>query len=158
MRTDVDSVSALELEVARLRRNNRWLAALTALIGLGLLLSIVAPISTERSRRYSLLDDRGRQRGMWRVRDGASAMILQDSAGRWRAVTEIDAEGPSLQLNRPGGEPLIELGSRETVALVTLHDQQGRPRLRMSASEDGGELLFLDEDGQTIATFGEPEN
>ena len=156
MGTDVESLEELRLSVGRLQRHNRWLAVFSALVGLGLVLSVISPVSIVRSRRYSLHDDRGRQRGMWRVRDDAPAIILQDDGGVWRAVTAIDAEGPRLTFNSPRGEPLITLSTPGSQAFFAMHDQQGRPRLQMTVSDNGGRLVFLDADGQTTAAFSEP--
>ncbi len=156
MGTDVESLEELRLSVGRLQRHNRWLALFSALVGLGLVLSVISPVSIVRSRRYALHDDRDRQRGMWRVRNNAPAMILQDDRGVWRAVITIAAEGPRLTFNSPLGEPLITLSTPGPQAFFAMHDQQGRPRLQMTVSDDGGRLVFLDADGQTMAAFSEP--
>lgn len=154
MSTDVESPDDLRLTVARLQAHNRWLAVFTALVGLGLVLSVISPVSTARSRRYQLYDESGRQRGMWRVRDGAAAMILQDNGGRWLAVTAIDADGARLSLAGRRG-PLITLSTPEGQAFFTMHDRQGQPRLQMTVSEDGGRLVFLDSEGQVTTELTE---
>jgi len=118
-------------------------------------LSVVYPVSTVQSRRYSLLDDSGRQRGMWRERDGTSALILQDDGGRWRLVAEMGPDGPRVQLHRAGGEPLVEFGARDADAVLTMHDRAGSPRLQLRVADGGGRLTFLDRNGEPVSEIGE---
>lgn len=153
MDTGRDNFEQLRGDIQCLRRHNRWLAAFIALIGLCLVLSLALPVSTARARRFQLADDGNRQRGMWREQDGQVALILQDSAGRWRGVFAVDAEGPRLDLNSSLGRPLISLRTPQSQPLLTLHDVEGRPRVRITVGSDGPHLDFLDEEGRATASY-----
>jgi len=153
MDTDLENFEDLRRDVRRLQRQNRWLAAFSALVGLGLVLSLVMPISTTRSRRFELMDSRNRRQAMWRVRDGEAAMILQDSAGRWRVVLALDDDGPRLDLNSPLGRPVVSLSTPQSQALLTMHDIEGRPRVRIMVTSEGPRMDFLDEEGGATASY-----
>ena len=156
MGNDVETLDELRLGVARLQRQNRWLVLFSALIGLGLVISIVSPDRFTRSLRFELRDDRYRQRGMWRVRDGDPALVLQDSSGRWRASLAVDGDGPHLLLTSPRGEPSIALTTLRSEASFAMHDRQGRPRVRITVSDAGARMEFLDSNGRVISTLPEP--
>jgi hypothetical protein len=156
MGNDVETLDELQLSVARLQRQNRWLAICSALIGLGLVISIVAPDRFTRSRRFELRDDGNRQRGMWRVRDGDPSLVLQDRSGRWRASLAIDGDGPYLRLMNRRGEPSIALNTLRSEALFAMYDRQGRPRIRITVTDAGPRMEFLDPEGQAISTLPEP--
>lgn len=156
MENDVETLDELRLGLARLRRQNRWLALFSAMIGLGLVISIVSPDRITRSRRFELRDDSNQQRGMWRVRDGDPSLVLQDPSGRWRSSLGIDGDGPHLRLMSPRGKPSIALDSLRAEAFFAMYDRQGRPRVRITVSDAGPRMEFLDPDGQTISTLPEP--
>jgi len=156
MENHVESLDELRLGVARLQRQNRWLAVFSALIGLGLVVSIISPDRVTSSRHFELRDDRNRQRGMWRVRDDRPSLVLQDRNGRWRANLMIDDDGPLLSLLGPRGKPSIALSSQRSEAYFAIYDEQGRLRLQISVSEDGPRMEFFDQDGEAILTLPEP--
>jgi hypothetical protein len=140
--------------IARLERHSRMLSAVTAILALALLLSAIVPNSSVSSRRFVLLDGEGHQWGMWRVQDEQPAIVLQDSAGLWRALMRIDANAAELGLSSSSGEPGVTLAATETGASVTLHDPEGRPRVLLTASDgEGGRLTLLDGAGNVIATL-----
>ena len=142
----------LRESVGRLRRQNRWLAGLTALIGLALVLSIVSPVQTLRAARFHL-DDNGQQRGMWRTLDQEPALILQDRAGVWRAMMNVAIEGPTIRLNQGDGDSSVILSSAPEGALILLHDERGRPRIRLIVEGNEPRLDFLDEEGILVTSF-----
>jgi len=153
MVTDRDDIEQLRADVQRLRRQNRWLGAFVALVGLCLVLSLALPISTSRARRFELADDGNRRRAMWREQDGEVALILQDNGGRWRGVLAVGADGPRLELNSALGRPLVSLRTPQSQALLTMHDVEGRPRVRIVVDSDGSRLVFLDEEGGVVDSY-----
>ncbi len=143
----------LRQSVARLERQNRFLAVFSAIVGVALVLSAVLPTSTVAARRFTLNDLRTRQRAIWALRDGDPTMILQDAAGRWRTIIEVGEGGPEIRLHHRSGEPGVTLSALGSESALVLHDRRGRPRARISVSNDGAALEFLDAQGRQVAIF-----
>ncbi len=150
------ATTELQASVGRLERQNRRLSAMTAIIGLALVLSFLVPRSTLSARRFTLYDGDNNQWAMWRVQDQQPALILQDSAGRWRALMRVEATSSEMLLSLATGAQGVMARALESGSSVALHDSQGRPRVLLTATDEGGRLVFFDESGNTIAAFPTP--
>lgn len=99
----------LSARLQSLERRQRLLMVIIAVFGFLLVWHEVAPRATLRAQNFTLVDEHGRQRGIWRVRDAVSKLILQNSQGTWKAVVSVDDNGGTLELYGPGEESSIRL-------------------------------------------------
>ena len=130
-------MSSLEESLGSVQREVRRLRLLTALLGAGLLLSVIVPRSELRATRFVLVDENGTQRGVLRVTDGVPALLLQDSAGSWRAVLSVDDEAASLALTRQNGSAGVRVAAGDETSSVTLYGAGGKPDMELRTTADG---------------------
>ncbi len=96
----------------------------------------------------------GRRSGGLNIWD-RSEMPINEWAEEFQRISDLP-EGPekeaALKPLRPAQR--IFVGKENNLALVRLHDGQGRIRIRLSVEPEGtARLEFLDESGETVAHF-----
>ena len=145
---DVDERESLR----RLEKKVRRLGVFSALLGLTLFASFVMPTYELRARRFVLTDEAGQQRGMWRVRNRAPALILQDTNGRWAAVIRVDETGPVLQLTQPASSASVVARATDGSAEVRLVGSPGQPSVQLDSGPSGASVGVLTEEGEILAS------
>lgn len=181
-----DRLQQLEDDTASLRRQLRRAKQLVAACCVAILgISLVAaqdkqkPSPVEGSE-FILRDEMGRSRGGLRIRNDEAMLILlggakspallmtagKDAAGvmilddqnRKRGVFAMDKDGRlALQLFDDKEVRRADLGAGRFSYGLRLFDPDTKQRIILSASKDGGALMFGDRTGAERATFGEIE-
>jgi hypothetical protein len=140
-RVTLDRLRALEKKYSRLL----WILALVAA---AVMWREVAFHPEVRADRFYLLDDAGRVRGMWRVRDNRPALILRDEAGIWKTILSVSEEGGELRLVGTGDKTSVDLAAGpeqvaislrsgpEDAGLIRLHSNQGTAQLDLARAGD----------------------
>lgn len=122
-----ESLGAVQRQVRRLR----WF---TALLGVALLLSVVVPPREIRASRFVLIDQNGRQRGMFRVADDVPAVVLQDQSGIWRAVLSVDGDQSFLNLTRANGESGLAVGAGDGKSTITIYGDGAKAAIELGTT------------------------
>lgn len=149
--------AALSTRVRVLERRLRLLAAMAAMLAMLVgWLHLRPSVNEVRATRFTLLDEAGRERGMWRVQDGVAALVIRDAERNWRAIIAVGGEGTAVN-----GARLEVNGTGHDGSLAVVSTENGRPGLwlwddrdtdpRVSLETGGGAPLLLLEatDGAT---------
>jgi hypothetical protein len=128
-------LSALELEIARLRGRNRWL---TCAVLAGLLAGLVgfaAPSSIGVVR--------------------ATSFVLEDTNGRVRARQSVNGEGPLLEmLDDDGNIRLLQALTKAGPRFALVSEELGKADLLLSVAENQPRLSLSSQDGKTGVNLG----
>ena len=129
----LDRLRSLEKQISILR----WLLVLLIVL---LIWRAFVYQPTVRAERFELIDAQGRQRGMWRVREGRPAFILQDTDGIWRAILTAGAEESSLRVVGAGMSAVDAIAGPGTAALRVSHADEDVGLGTMSTDSSGARL------------------
>lgn len=98
-----------------------------------------------RARRFVLLDENGKTRGLWKVLKEGPQLILFDEKGKGRAALAVSKAGPGLTLADEKGEPRIAMGLHKGVPRIVLADDQANPRIGLSVERGlAGDTAYQD--------------
>jgi hypothetical protein len=142
------------------------LALVLALV-MGVVLAVVGPAGADpeppaaqtlvRARRFELVDEAGRVRGVVTT-DGGPRLVFYDEQGRHRLALALHAEAaPGLELFTAGGSHAVQVRHVNGDSILRLHDTDGRERLALtvSAADSRPAATALAADGSPIASWPE---
>ncbi len=133
-RVTLERLRALEKRTSRVL----WIVALLAA---AFVWRQVAYHPEVRSDRFYLLDDAGRVRGMWRVRDNRPALILRDEEGNWKTVLSTGPEGSELRLVGTLDATTLDLHAGPQDVSLTLRSGPD-PAGQITLSSESGNARF----------------
>ncbi|MFQ5911803.1 MAG: hypothetical protein ACE5JS_01315 [Nitrospinota bacterium] len=116
---DGSQMDAVTQRLDRLERENgRWkavgiiaVAVFALVVSLGATGGGGAKVAEEiRAKKFAVVDEDGRERGVFAVTEMGSGLQLKDVEGRVRAVLMLDAKGPGLELRDAKGRARTRLG------------------------------------------------
>ena len=105
-----------------------------------------------RSDRFTLVDDAGRARGMWQMRNGNPILVLRDADGNWKSILSLgDDGGGELRLVGAVDTALIEMLSSPEGASISLRSRaDDAGRLTLSSNGGNGELEIIRPGSPTV--------
>jgi hypothetical protein len=152
MNTD-ERLNALERELGRTKRVNRWLLAVIGVIVVAGFTALTVTrqetrVATEvRARAFVVEDANGKMRAVLGVvEDGVPTLALFDANGNMRVtVGGVDKDGdPWLVLSNANGKGGAVLGvPTDGGPALSLHGANGKTRARLWLSNDGSPALSL---------------
>jgi hypothetical protein len=77
-------------------------------------------------------------------------VIIEDDAGRTRALLFADQDGPRLRLYDEMGKLRVVLGVNKGEPGLVLHDERGEARAWLYGLSDGSGLSLFDEGGNAV--------
>jgi len=149
MNTD-ERLDALERELRRTKRVNRWLLAVIGVIVIAGFTALTVTgqekrMATElRARAFILEDENGKRRAILSLfADGSPALSLYDANGKTRALLTMDTDGnPALGLfdaNQKAGAMLNVF--TDGGPALSLSDANGKARTKLGVLKDGTSAL-----------------
>lgn len=143
--TTEERLEALEKELARAKRRNRWALTGTALVfvlGVVLCGKAAGPSQASAQPAAGTVNE---------VR--ASKFTLVDQNGTPRVILAMTQLGPALAFLDAQGKLRVDLTVTEAGPVLALRDAQEKARIDMFVTEVGGPALFLnDAQGKPIWT------
>ena len=145
----------LAARIDRLERRNRWTGAIAALSIMLLLatwlLAAATPGQNEvRASRFLLVDENGKGRAAFWLKDGVPALDLCDENGAVRGSFAVSKEGPHLYLFDQTGKHRGDFSVSKDGPLLALYDETGKSRVQFTVSKDGPGLAMYDENAKPL--------
>lgn len=113
---------------------------------------------TVSARQFVLHDAQGRVRGVWRLDEDATRLVINDSTGRARLKLSVLADGgaPGISLADEFGVSRAVMGFLpDQTATLVFADRSGNTRAVLGLSRDNSaNLVFADRSGATRAGLG----
>jgi hypothetical protein len=153
---------SLEERVQQLERRGRATRAWTA-VGVLILLGTLAVGALVlrnpgeiRTKRLSIMDDRGRVRAEFKaLSGGAHGLVLRDGEGRARALLETEPDGsPRLSFANPSGQRLADLTVFGDAPRLALASSDGVSFFAVSLQMDGSSRLEISDRTRARAVLG----
>ena len=157
--TTEERLEILERELARATRRNNWFAA-----GLGLAVGLLAvgwfftgfvtrTVKEVRTRKFTLVDGKGRSRALLSVDQAGPGLSLSDENGKKRVGLAAFKQASGMSLYDEKGENRDMLSVDKTGSGLALSDENGKKRAGMAVFRDASGLSLYDENGKHRATL-----
>jgi hypothetical protein len=162
--TTAERLENLERELARATRRNNWFLA-----GLGLAVGLLAvgwlftgfvthTVKEVRTKRFVLVDEKGRNRALLSVDNAGPGLSLSDENGHKRVGLAAFKEASGMSLYDEKGENRVMLSVDKTGSALALSDENGKKRAGMAVFRDASGLSLYDENGKHRATLAVLKN
>lgn len=156
--------SAIVARLVRLEKQNRRMKR----FGLGALLVCGAvfwmgqakvPVSRDvQSRKFTLVDVKGKKRAELGVTVGRPALVFYDSADQTSVSVGIGEDGPGLAIYGPNEQRQADVLLTDKGPVLTLHDSNGTTRMNLSVTGQGPAIGLLGTKGEAKGAFGMTAN
>jgi len=161
MQTSTEETNAtIVARLTRLEKQNRRMKR----FGLGVLLVFGAvfwmgqakvPVSRDvQSRKFTLVDVKGKRRAELGVTVGRPELVFYDSTDQMSISVGVGEDGPGLTVYGPNEQRQADVLLTDKGPVITLHDPNGTTRMNLSVTGQGPAIGLLGAKGEAKGAFG----
>lgn len=110
------------------------------------------------SRKFTLMDVKGKKRAELGVTVGRPALLFYDSMDQVSVSVGIDEEGPGLVIYGPNEQRQAALSLTDNGPVLKLHAANGTTRMNLSVTSQGPAIGLLGANGEAKGAFGMTAN
>ncbi len=153
-----ERIEALENELHRARRYNRWLVVVL-LVGIGGAAAGLGRLSgvgenVVRATRFVVEDENGKDCAMFYVSENGPALTMLDENRNYRVMLTVVKEGPALAMLDESGKNCVMMYGSTSGSTLKMSHKNGKARVTLGTLDTGPCLTMADKNGKDRVILG----